>query len=154
VRVMQILFVLLVSLLVFIPAKAEGRDVVNGRYNGDVLVFKLTNTQKKVIEHFRTCHMEHFKTMNVYTPYVFALTPSQARKIKAIKGFSPRYFEAFEIYRGDNDAGPFWNVALRFSEDEIEIPLGLLLNDKDAKEEFEIQGWQPHNPCFPRIKNN
>jgi hypothetical protein len=149
---MQKVFVLFAFFLVSFSAIADGIYLANGRYNGDVLVFKLTNVQKTTINHFRTCHMERFKTMNIYTPYVFTLTPSQAKVLKEKKGFSPRYFEVYETYLGDNDAGPHWNLALRFSVDEIEIPLNLLLSDKKAKEEVDMQGWKPSNPCFPKIK--
>jgi hypothetical protein len=149
---MQKIFVFIIFFLVYLPAKANGIDLVNGRYNGDVLVFKLTTMQKKTIDHFRSCHLENFKTMNVYTPYVFILTPHQAKILKHKKGFSPRHFEVHETYLSDNDAGPHWNLALRFSEDEVEIPLDILLNDKKAKEEVDMQGWKSFNPCFPKIK--
>jgi hypothetical protein len=149
---MQKIFVFVIFFLACLPAKADGIDLVNGRYNGDVLVFKLTAMQKKTIDHFRSCHLENFKTMNVYTPYVYTLTPHQAKALKHKKGFSPRHFEVYETYLSDSDAGPHWNLALRFSEDEVEIPLDILLNDKKAKEEVDMQGWMSFNPCFPKIK--
>ena len=149
---MQKIFILVAFFLVFTQAKADGIDLVNGRYNGDTLVFKLTAVQKKTIDHFRACHLENFKTMNVYTPFVFALTSSQARLLKAKKGFSPSYFEVYETYIGDNDAGSNWNLVLRFSDSEIEVPLDLLLNDKKAKAEVDMQGWKPLNPCFPKVR--
>ena len=57
-----------------IAAWADGLPIENGRYVGPVLVLSLTDAQKQVIAQFRACHVEHFKTMNVYTPYIFQLT--------------------------------------------------------------------------------
>lgn len=122
-----------------------------GRYTGSVLVFTLTQQQKQVIDHFRTCHLEHFQSMNVYTPYVFTLTPLQGEALKEKKGFSPYYFEVYETYRGYNDAGPHWNLALRISQDEVEVPLDLVIPDREAIKAHEIQGWQDTNPCFPEL---
>ncbi len=145
---------LLLGLAVFAAAtaaRADGLPLMDGRYPGRVLVFSLTDEQKHVIEHFRTCHLEHFKTMNVYTPYVFTLTPTQAKALRAAKGFSPRFFEVYETYHGFNDAGPHWNLALRFSENEIEVPLDLVISDRKAKVEHDTQGWKTSNPCFPGL---
>jgi hypothetical protein len=40
---------------------------------------------------------------------------------------------------------------LRFSEDEIEIPLDLLLHDRQAKKAHAMQGWKTTNPCFSEL---
>ena len=130
---------------------ADGLPLSNGRYPGKVLVFDLTAAQKKTIDRFRTCHLEKFRTMNVYTPYVFTLSASQASALRQTTGLSPKFFEVYETYRGYNDAGPQWNLALRFNENQIEIPLDLLVSDKDAKENHKEQGWKANNPCFPRL---
>jgi hypothetical protein len=90
--------------------------------------------------------------MNMYTPYVFTLTPTQSNVLKAKKGFSPRVFEVYETYRGFNDAGPHWNLAPRFSESEVEVPLDPLLPDGKAKQAHEVQGWNRANPCFPALR--
>ena len=144
----------LICLFYAIGVQADGLPLKNGRYPGQVLIFKLTPEQKQVVHHFRICHLEKFKTMNVYTPYVFTLTPQQAKVLKEKKGFSPHKFEVYETYRGFNDAGPHWNLALRFSENEIEIPLDLVISEKEAREELEIQGWKTPNPCFPLKESN
>jgi len=95
--------------------------------------------------------MDNFHTMNQYTPYVFRLTPKQSEAIKTKKGFAPSLFVVLETYRGDNDPLQ-WNVALRFSEDEIEIPIDMLITDAEAKKaNEEIDGWIPNNPCFPSL---
>ena len=132
-------------------ARGDGLPLKNGRYPGAVIVFTLTAQQKKVIEHYRTCQLEHFKTMNVYTPYIFRLTPIQAKTLKAKKGFSPSLLQVYETYRGFNDAGPYWNLVLRFSENEIEVPLDLVIPDAEAKAQHEEQGWKTSNPCFPEL---
>jgi len=132
-------------------AVADGLPLKDGRYPGPVIVFTLTATQKTVIERYRTCQLERFKTMNVYTPYIFRLTPAQATALAARKGFSPTVFGVYETYRGFNDAGPHWNLVLRFSPDEIEVPLDLVISDKEAKAEHEEQGWETSNPCFPEL---
>jgi hypothetical protein len=91
--------------------------------------------------------------MNVYTPYVFLLTPTQSRQLRYRVGFSPSRFEVYETYRGFNDAGPHWNLALRYSETKIEIPLDLLLRDRKAAQAHKSQGWQQANPCFPDLQS-
>ena len=139
------------TLLVSTAAWADGLPLRDGRYPGAVLVFDLTAEQKAVIDHFRTCQLEKFRTMNVYTPYVFTLTPTQREALQAKKGFSPTYFQIYETVRGFNDAGPHWNLVLRFSENQIEIPLDLIVTNKEAQAEHNEQGWKRNNPCFPRL---
>jgi len=147
---MKLAYFLLTTLLSTV-AWADGLPLRDGRYPGEVLIFNLTEAQKNVIDHYRTCQLENFRTMNVYTPYVFTLSPSQSKVLKAKKGFSPKYFEIYETVRGFNDAGPHWNLALRFSEDQIEIPLDLVVTNKEARAEHNEQGWNWHNPCFPKL---
>jgi hypothetical protein len=53
-------------------------------------------------------------------------------------------------YRGFNDAGPHWNLALRFSDDEIEVPLDILVSDAEAAGYHDEQGWKASNPCFTK----
>ncbi|GEM_PF-5177288 len=132
-------------------AYADGLPLMEGRYQGAVIVLELTKEQKQVIDHYRVCHLEHYETMNQYTPYIFTLTFQQTGILKASKGFSPEFFIVHETYRGDNDAGPHWNVVLRFSEDKMEIPLDLVLSKKEASKELEMQGWSKTNPCFPSL---
>ena len=148
---MKTTYLLLALLLISTFSWADGLPLRDGRYPGPVLVFALTKEQKNVIEHYRTCQLENFKTMNVYTPYVFTLTPRQSKALKAKKGFSPKYFDIYETVRGFNDAGPHWNLVLRFSENQIEIPLDLVVTDKDAREAHDEQGWDYQNPCFPKL---
>ena len=132
-------------------ALADGIPLREGRYSGPATVFKLTQEQKQVIEHFRTCYEASFRSMNQYTPYVFRLTPKQAAAIKAKKGFSPSSFVVLETYRGHNEFLQ-WNVALRFSEDEFEIPMDMLFTDEEArKANEEVTGWKTNNPCFPSL---
>jgi hypothetical protein len=133
------------------PALADGLPLKNGRYEGPAIVLNLTTEQKAAIDHFRTCHLQQFKTMNQYTPYVFTLTADQAKVLRAKKGFVPRYFQIYETYTGYNDAGPHWNLALRFKEDQIEIPIDLIIPDKEAKKAEGEQGWKSKNPCFPKL---
>ncbi len=144
-------YFLLAAFLISAVAWADGLPLSDGRYPGAVLVFNLTEAQKKVIDHYRTCQLENSRTMNIYTPYVFTLSPSQSKAVKAKKGFSPRYFSIYETVRGFNDAGPHWNLVLRFSEDQIEIPLDLVITNEEARAEHNEQGWERHNPCFPKL---
>ncbi|HRH77880.1 MAG TPA: hypothetical protein PK129_11070 [Cellvibrionaceae bacterium] len=145
--------IFIASLLFTSVASADGVPLVNGRYTGgELVVLKLSKAQKATVEHYSVCHLENFKTMNVYTPYVFELTPEQSSVLKSKVGFAPKFFEVFETYRGFNDAGPHWNLALRFSEDEIEIPVNLLLTDKKAGAAHQAQGWRRTNPCFPKLR--
>jgi hypothetical protein len=134
-------------------ALADGLPLVNGRYKtGAVLVFNLTNKQKAVIKHYNECQLSKYKTMNMYTPYIFTLTKNQAEMLKNKKGFAPKNFIVYETYKGFNDAGPHWNLVLRYSENKIEIPLALVINDTEASKAHEEQGWEPKNPCFPQQK--
>jgi hypothetical protein len=147
---MKTVYFLLAALLISTVAWADGLPLNGGRYPGAVLIFNLTEAQKKVIDHYRTCQLEN-RTMNIYTPYVFTLTSSQSHVLKAKKGFSPKYFDVYETVRGFNDAGPHWNLVLRFSADQIEIPLDLVVTNKEARAEHNEQGWDRHNPCFPKL---
>ena len=139
------LAIFLAVLSLSFTAQADGLPLADGRYpEGKVSVFKLTSQQKQLIEFFRS-HNDNSKT-----PYVFELTAKQAAQLKKEAGFSPARFEVYETYLGYNDAGPHWNLALRFNEDEIEIPHKLLLSNKEAKDyEFNVMGWEP-NPSFKR----
>jgi hypothetical protein len=146
-RLRHLVFFYLFSTL---AALADGLPLVDGRYPGAVLVFKLTTAQKEVIQHYRTCQLEQSMEMNVFTPYVFSLSRQQAAELRGKVGYAPSRFAVFETVSGFNDAGPFWNLALRFSNEEIEIPLGLLLPDKKAEVAHAAQGWKLDNPCFPK----
>jgi len=135
-------------------AQADGVELKSGRYVGPVIVFKLTKNQKQVIAHFRSCHLEKFRAMNGYTQYVFTLTSKQAEAVRTKKGFSPRHFTVYEAFKRDNDAGPHWNLALRFSPDEFEVPLDLVIPDIEAMKALEVQGWEATNPCFPELRGH
>jgi hypothetical protein len=137
---------LLTTALFTTQAVADGLPLSNGRYvQGRVSVFTLTAEQRAFIECVRTTHTDNSKT-----PYVFRLTASQATQLRHEAGLSPARFEVYETYRGNNDAGPHWNLALRFSESQIEVPHKLLLNEAKANEaEFKVQGWKP-NPSIER----
>ncbi len=132
---------------------ADDIPIENGRYAGPVVDFEPTAEQIEVIEHFRRCHLGQFKTMNAYTPYVFSLTSEQSATLVQHFGHSPERFAVYETVRGYNDAGPHWNVALRYSENHIEIPVPLLLRDVDANAARREQGWLPDNPCFPKLQS-
>ncbi|MCQ8183360.1 hypothetical protein NP603_19770 [Methylomonas sp. SURF-1] len=148
---MRIAYLFLAVFVLTAAARADGLPLRDGRYPGEVLVFDLTAAQKKVINLYRTCQLENFGTMNIYSPYVFRLTPSQSQALKEKKGFSPKYFQIYETVRGFNDAGRHWNLALRFSRDQIEIPLDLVVTNKEARVEHNEQGWKRHSPCFPKL---
>lgn len=148
---MKAMFVAIAVWVVTPIAFGDGLPLKNGRYPGPVLVFKLTETQKTLIDQYRTCQLEQSKTKNAYTPYVFTLTPSQATSVRRNVGYTPTRFQIYETFRGFNDAGPHWNLALRFSDESIEIPIDLLLPEKAASEAHDMQGWKPTNPCFPGL---
>lgn len=145
---MAMILRLLVIATVFAPmrALADGLPLVNGRYlDGDVTVFTLTAEQERFIACVRERHTDTKKT-----PYVFTLNPSQAAQLKREARISPARFQVYETYRGFNDAGPHWNIVLRFSEHEIEVPHKLPLSNRKAEQaEFEVQGWKP-NPSIER----
>jgi hypothetical protein len=131
--------------------EADGLPLKNGRFPGPVVEFRLTAEQKRLIDHYRTCQLERSNTMNIYTPYVFTLSPSQAASLTRKAGFAPQRFQVYETVRGFNDAGPHWNLVLRYSENHIEIPLKLLLRDAEAREAHRMLGWKGENPCFPKL---
>lgn len=141
----------LAALLVAQYAVADGLPLTNGRYPGRVVDLKLTEQQKSVIERYRTCQLERSNTMNVYTPYVFTLTSAQAAVVAKDAGFAPKRLQVYETVRGFNDSGPHWNLALRYSEDHMEIPIKLLLREKEASAAHHEQGWKLENPCFPEL---
>jgi hypothetical protein len=150
----RVYLMVLATLFVTCAARADGLKLDHGRYVGPVLVLDLSEGQKSVIERYRSCVVHNPNPTietNEFTPYVLALTIDQKRVIKAKKGFAPRYFEVFETFRGENDAGPFWNVALRFSEDKIEVPLDLLVTERESRLAQKEQGWKSNNPCFPDL---
>jgi hypothetical protein len=128
-------------------AFADGLPLVDGRYpHGKVTVLTLTADQERFIACVRERHTDNSKT-----PYVFRLTPSQSAQLKREAGKIPARFQVYETYRGFNDAGPHWNLVLRFSEHQIEIPHGLLLPDREAEHaEFDVQGWAA-NPSIARM---
>jgi hypothetical protein len=125
---------------------ADALRLVDGRFDeGSVSVFTLTSAQRAFIECVRANH-----TDNTKTPYVFRLTSAQAAQLKREAGLGPSRFQVYETYLGFNDAGPHWNLALRFDEAHIEVPHKLLLSDRDAERaEFKVQGWAP-NPSVER----
>jgi hypothetical protein len=131
---------------------ADGLPLRNGRFEGQVLVFKLTDDQKTRIEAYRTCHLGDLARMNEYTPYIFALSKEQASTVRKRVGYAPKWFQVYETVRGYNDGGPHWNMALRFSESEFEVPLKLLLPDSSAKKALTVIGWKPENPCFTDVR--
>jgi len=100
---------------------------------------------------FISCHLNHFQEMNVYTPYIFELEVTQRAELKRMKGFAPKFFNVYQTYKGFNDAGPHWNLALQFTESKFEIPLDLLISDHKSEEAQSTQGWKSKNPCFPKI---
>src|SRR5258708_7360912 len=128
---------LLIISLIFAPlmAAADGLPLKDGRYPGPVVKFILTKEQREVSDRFWTCHLENYKTMNTFTPYVFTLTSAQSAALAKLKGFSPLYFEVYDTFRGFNDPGPHWNLVLRFSPTQIEIPLDLVVPNSEAWEE-------------------
>lgn len=142
----------LAALLGMQTALADGLPLKQGRYAGPVVDLKITVHQKQVIEHYRACQLERSEAMNVYTPYVFTLTPSQAASVAKAAGYSPRRFQVYETVRGFNDSGPHWNLVLRYSEDRFEVPVSLLLRDMRAADAEHEQGWKLHNPCFPKLR--
>jgi hypothetical protein len=132
---------------------ADGLPLRDGRYPGLVVDLKLTEQQKKAIDQYRSCQLEHSDTMNVYTPYVFVLTPLQASEVKKKAGHAPQRFQVYETVRGFNDAGPHWNLALRYSVDRMEIPIELLLPEAKATAAHRAQSWKLENPCFPHLRH-
>jgi hypothetical protein len=146
---MKPLLLALAALLATQVAFADGVPLKNGRFPGDVIDLELTQQQKKTIEHYRTCQLERSKTMDIYTPYVFTMTSAQAAEVNKRVGYAPARFQVYETVRGFNDAGPHWNLVLRYSEERIEVPVKLLLPDTQAFAAHQEQGWEVENPCFP-----
>ena len=144
-------FLVLAALLGTPYAGADGLPLANGRYPGRVVDLKLTGQQKSTIEHYRTCQLERSSAMNIYTPYVFTLTRSQVAAVTKEVGYAPKRLQIYETNRDFNDAGPHWNLALRYSEDRIEIPVKLLLSEAKARAAHREQGWKLENPCFPNL---
>ena len=145
------LSIALLYLMAPLFAVADGLPLVDGRFpNGNVSVFTLTPEQ----EAFIACVRERY-TDNSKTPYVFRLNTSQKAQLKQEAGISPERFAVYETYRGFNDAGPHWNLVLRFAEHEIEIPHALLRSDTEAEQaEFQIMGWNPNSvgqACLQRF---
>lgn len=137
---------ILAALAVPTFALADGLPLMNGRYvKGVTTVLDITREQRALIDCIRERH-----TDNTKTPYVFRLTPKQAAQLKKEAGFSPERFQVYETWRGFNDAGPHWNLVLRFNETQIEVPHDLLLPNRQAEHaELAVQGWTP-NPSFHR----
>ena len=138
-------------LLVVGVTHADALRLENGRYPGPVMTFNLTEAQKKVLDRYRDCQVEHPNTMNVYTPFIFRLTASQAKALVAKKGFSPRVFAVYETYREFNDVDRHSNLMLRFSEEEFEVPLDLVVPSSAARAVDEAHGRDAFNPCFPEL---
>ncbi|WP_162823658.1 hypothetical protein [Lysobacter sp. TY2-98] len=143
------ILICLMALVVPGVVLADGVPLKNGRYAGKVLTFSLTPEQRAAADRFRTCHLAHFRETNIYTPYVFRLSKEQAEVVRRAVGFAPSRFDLYETYRGFNDSGPHWNLALRYSAERFEVPLELLLRDHAASAAEREQGWKNTNPCFP-----
>jgi hypothetical protein len=112
---------------------------------GQMSVFTLTDAQRTFI----ACARAHAGD-KTKTPYVFRLTRQQAARLEDESGQKPSRFVVYKHYDDYDDIGPRWNVAVLFSETEIEIPHKLLISDEQAEEaEFKQQGWAPN----PEIEN-
>jgi hypothetical protein len=148
---MKILVLTLASLMMPRLALGDSLPLKYGRYSGQVVVFKLTDQQKSVVDHYRVCQLEKPEMINRYIPYIFQLTNSQSKVLRQKVGFAPSLFKVYETIQGFNHSGLQWNLVLRHSNDQFEIPLKLLLTDKAAFAAYGEPAWKLYNPCFPEI---
>jgi len=139
----RLLSFMFLSGLAAASAHADGWLFKNGRFpQGKVTVLALTKSQKTFLDLVRRCSNNR---NNERTPYVFRLTPAQAKTLMAEAGMSPTRFAIFESYRGDNGVDLEFNVINRYSEAEFEIPHQLLTADREAKDwEINTMGWLPN----------
>lgn len=83
-------------------------------------------------------------------PYVFRLTTQQAARLREEAGQSPT---RFRLYDADDanaaGTGEHWNIAVRISADEIEIPYKYLLPDMQAEQAEAAMNWT-RDPALER----
>lgn len=140
-------YLLLLALIISPAARADGEpSVVGGRIAGEkVAVLGLTKDQKAQIRYYRRCRN------NKYSPYILVLTPEQQAELNSQVGVATSRFAIFESFRGEEVADAEYNIANRFSEDQIEIPLRVVISEEELRNwEFEVMGWQPSPLTNPK----
>ena len=126
--VIRCLFILLV--FVAHSGQADGPSIGSDRLysDGPVILLRLSAEQKEFLE---TEHKTQFEG-------ALRLTPEQTQKIE--KGFKVKttLLEVWDTRKYDSDCScASSNIALRFSEDFIEVLLPFLRTDKEAIEKWK-----------------
>ena len=110
-------FVIFFMVILTEHAFADGMPIENGRFVGKVTTLVLTPNQIKSIERDRSLE----------------LTQVQKEVLKKEAGLTATRFYVYETRKGENDCTCFaWNRALRYSEDQVEIPHEYLVTDEEA----------------------
>ena len=127
---MKIFLIISMCTLLIVQARADGpRLGANGRYiDGAVAVIKLTKEQKKFLKKKHQSAVES----------AMKLTASQSKQILDELGIETGLLEVWDTRKKDADCSCLSaNIALRFSDDAIEVLKPYLLTDKQALEKWE-----------------
>ncbi len=114
-------FVLAIALVVLaLGASADGFPVKDGRYVGDVTVLDLTSVQIEALKVSRD----------------LKLTKEQIARLKDATGKGPSEVYVYFTKDGESDCTCLaFNIAMRFSETQIEVPHEYVLTDEEAAKE-------------------
>jgi hypothetical protein len=137
---MKKLLLTCVFLILANVAHADGWVFSKGRFpEGVKITFNLTPHQKNQIKLFLKCRN------NQYSPYMFQLSEQQSFEIEKKVGFKPSRFAIFVSYGPHTDDGVDldYNVIVQFDEEHFEIPLKILIPEKELKKYEDVMGWKP-----------
>lgn len=116
---MRALVLLAIASGLSLPAHADGFPISDGRYVGKVTVLRLTESQTATLSDDRDLR----------------LTAEQKAVLKASSGVAPSELYVYFTKDGENDhTCEAFNVAMRFSDFEIEVPHEYLVDDREAAE--------------------
>lgn len=118
---------------------ADGVMFRDGRFpTGKTTVLSLTTGQKQLIDLYARC-----KDQNK-SPFIFRLTKHQAAQLSREAGLSPRRFQIYDSFKGDDGAEYGYNYIVRFSEESFEVPHKVLISESQlTKWETKVIGWAP-----------
>lgn len=113
-------------LLLCAPLLADGMPIKDRRFQGKVIILDLTETQKEELSE----------------GYLIFTTAKQKEKLKQETAIAPSRFTVYDTRNGENECTCFaHNRALRFSENQVEIPVEYLVTDKLANlSDWEVFG--------------
>ena len=105
---------------------ADGMPIKNGRFEGKVSIFELTQAQREELKTKRNIE----------------LTTDQKRVLQEEAGVAPSVLYIYFTKDGENECTCCaWNRGLMFNDSQIEVPHSYLVSDAEAKRlQKELEG--------------